>query len=282
MGTAAISYLRIDLERYALALRRVANLGSTFFIKSTLTRMEYIQEIEDLIKEITRQFNSTFDINERMRLINILKAEFELAEKEYQLLRQGDYIKYIVTDIFEDQGILKYAKIGGGILAGAGQAVSGLGIYKFGQIVHSRRIKGISVILITHGINNIYESASPLIYDNYRSGYVRDIYRFIAKKMGYDIDQGDFAYSSVDFAVTAYAVYAGQKLVTNKNSLASRSWLDKPGTGRLYNVMGNDFKNRHLLKSRPLQIMQIGSSGYKFKVTFLDDDYKFDDYSPSK
>lgn len=182
MGTAAISYLRIDLERYALALRRVANLGATFFIKSTLTRMEYIHEIEDLIKEITRQFNSTFDVNERMRLINILKAEFELAEKEYQLLRRGNYIKYIVTDIFEDQGILKYTKIGGGILSGAGQAVSGLGIYEFGKIVHSKRIKGISVILITHGINNIYESASPLIYDNYRSGYVRDIYRFIAKK----------------------------------------------------------------------------------------------------
>jgi hypothetical protein len=282
MGTAAISYLRIDLEHYALALRRVANLGATFFIKSTLSRMEYIQEIEDLIIGITRQFNSTFDVNERMRLINILKAEFELAEREYQLLRMGNHVKYIVTDIFEDHGVLKYTKIGGGILAGVAQVLGGVGVYEFSKIVHSKKLKGISVVLVTHGINNTFESISPLIYDRYKTGYVRDVYRLIAKKMGYNIDQGDFAYSSVDFAATAYAAYAGRALVTNKNSLVSRSWLDKPGTGRLYNATSNDYGNTFLLKSRMLKIIQTGSTGYKFKVTFLDEDYKFDNYSPPK
>ncbi|WP_437434150.1 hypothetical protein [Yokenella regensburgei] len=65
MGTAAIIYLRIDLERYALALCCVANLGATFFIKSTLSRMEYIQEIGNLITEITKEFNLTSDVNEQ-------------------------------------------------------------------------------------------------------------------------------------------------------------------------------------------------------------------------
>ena len=244
--------------------------------------MEYIHEIEGVIKEITARFNSTFDVNERMRLINILKAEFELAEREYQLLRMGNHIKYIVTDIFEDHGILKYAKIGGGILAGVAQVLGGAGIYKFSNVVHSKRLKGISAVLALHGANNIYESVSPLIYESDQPGYVRDIYRFIAKKMGYDIDQGDFAYSSVDFAATAYAAYAGRALVTNKNSLVSRSWLDKPGTGRLYNAASNDYGNTFLLKSKILKITQIGSTGYKFKATFMDEDYKYDNYAPPK
>jgi len=64
MGTAAISYLRRDLEQYALALRRVANLASVFFIDSSISRMDYIQEIENVIIDITRRFNSTFDINQ--------------------------------------------------------------------------------------------------------------------------------------------------------------------------------------------------------------------------
>ncbi len=276
MGTAAISYLRIDLERYALALRRVANLGSTFFIKSTLTRMEYIQEIEDFINEVTRKFHSSFDINERRRLIIEIKSEYELAEKEYQILRMGNYEKYIVTDIFEEQGLLKYAKIGGGIITSIGQGAAGWGVYKLSRTVHSTRMKGISAVLFSHGANNLLETIYPLIYDRYLPGPTRKLYRFILEKMGYDIDDGDFAYSTVDFAVTAYSVYAGRKIVSNKNSLALRSWLDKPGTGRLFNAVSNDFQNKFNLLPRPLKIIQIGSSAYKFKVTFLDEDYKFE------
>ncbi|MDU6683905.1 MAG: DUF4225 domain-containing protein [Enterobacteriaceae bacterium] len=275
MGTAAISYLRRDLEQYALALRRVANLASVFFIDSSISRMDYIQEIENVIIDITRRFNSTFDINERIRLINELKFEFELAEKEYQSLRRGDYHKYIITDIFEDQGILKYAKIAGGVVSGFGQIFGALSVYKFGNTVHSKRIKGISVVLATHGANNIFESVSPLFYDRQEPGKIRDIYRFIAQKMGYDIDEGDLAYSSVDFAVTVYAAYSGMKIVPNKNSLALRSLGDKPGTGRLYKAVSQDFRNAFSLKPTPLKIYQVGDSLKKFKATFIDEEYRY-------
>ena len=273
MGTAAISYLRRDLEQYALALRLVANLASVFFIDSSISRMDYIQEIENVIIDITRRFNSTFDINERIRLIN--EFEFELAEKEYQSLRRGDYHKYIITDIFEDQGILKYAKIAGGVVSGVGQIFGARGVYKFGNTVHSKRIKGISVVIAGHGLNNIYESITPLLYDQQKPWIIRKTYRFIAQKMGYDIDEGDLAYSSVDFAVTAYAAYSGMKIVPNKNSLALRSWGDKPGTGRLYKAVSQDFRNAFSLKPTPLKIYQVGDSLRKFKATFIDDEYRY-------
>ncbi|EOL9942774.1 TPA: hypothetical protein N7A56_001516, partial [Escherichia coli] len=47
MGTAAISHLRYDLNKYALSLRKTATLASTFFIESPLVRFEYLQEIEN-------------------------------------------------------------------------------------------------------------------------------------------------------------------------------------------------------------------------------------------
>lgn len=275
MGTAAISHFRRDLDHYALALRRVANLASIFFIESSISRMDYIQEIENVISDITRRFNSTFDINERIRLVNELKFEFELAEKEYQSLRRGNYLKYTITDIFEEQGILKYAKIAGGVASGVGQIFGARGVYKFGNTIHSKRIKGISVVLAAHGLNNIYESITPLLYDRQEPGKIRDIYRFIAKKMGYDIDEGDLAYSSVDFAVTAYATYSGMKIVPNKNSLALRAWGDKPGTGRLYKAVSQDFRNAFSLKPTPLKIYQVGDSLKKFKATFIDEEYRY-------
>ncbi|EKS8956088.1 hypothetical protein QC718_002058, partial [Escherichia coli] len=100
MGTAAISHLRYDLNKYALSLRKTATLASTFFIESPLVRFEYLQEIENTINDITHRFNSSYDINEKARLINELKMESETARKEYQLFRQGNYDKYITTDIF--------------------------------------------------------------------------------------------------------------------------------------------------------------------------------------
>ncbi|ELV50330.1 hypothetical protein EC991775_3959 [Escherichia coli 99.1775] len=53
MGTAAISHLRYDLNKYALSLRKTATLASTFFIESPLVRFEYLQEIENTINDIT-------------------------------------------------------------------------------------------------------------------------------------------------------------------------------------------------------------------------------------
>ncbi|ENK0053517.1 DUF4225 domain-containing protein [Escherichia coli] len=213
MGTAAISHLRYDLNKYALSLRKTATLASTFFIESPLVRFEYLQEIENTINDITHRFNSSYDINEKARLINELKME----------------------------------------------------------VVHSNRIKGIGVTLVAHGANNFYESLSPLFFNEYDSGPIRELYRVIAKKMGGDINSADYAYSIVDFSITAYGGYSGMKIVPKYNRLIRPSLGNRPGTGRLFHYTSVDFKNKFSLKPTPLKIIQISSTVKKFKVTFYDE-----------
>ncbi|EGK4047023.1 DUF4225 domain-containing protein, partial [Escherichia coli] len=275
MGTAAISHLRYDLNKYALSLRKTATLASTFFIESPLVRFEYLQEIENTINDITHRFNSSYDINEKTRLINELKMESETARKEYQLFRQGNYDKYITTDIFEEHGLIKYVNLSFDIVASVGQVVGGVGALKFGKVVHSNRIKGIGVTLVAHGANNFYESLSPLFFNEYDSGPIRELYRVIAKKMGGDINSADYAYSIVDFSITAYGGYSGMKIVPKYNRLIRPSLGNRPGTGRLFHYTSVDFKNKFSLKPTPLKIIQISSTVKKFKVTFYDEKYKF-------
>ncbi|VTR32676.1 Uncharacterised protein [Serratia fonticola] len=199
MGTAAIAHLKYDLDRHAVDLRRIATLASAYFIENYQIRREYLREVDDFISDINRRFKSTFDINGRMRLIIEVRTESEITQREYQILRQGSYTKYIVTEIFEDQGVVKYAKIGGGVFSGLIQTYMGWTINKLGQTMHFRHMKSIGVILIANGTNNTFESISPVLFENQRVGWVRKLYRLGAEYLGGDKYDGDFAYGTVDF-----------------------------------------------------------------------------------
>ncbi|MFP1528657.1 hypothetical protein ACLB1R_24325 [Escherichia coli] len=52
--------------------------------------------------------------------------------------------------------------------------------------------------------------------------------------MGGDINSADYAYSIVDFSITAYGGYSGMKIVPKYNRLIRPSLGNRPGTGRLF------------------------------------------------
>lgn len=272
MGTSAISHLRYDLDNYASSLQRTATLASTFFIKNQLVRMEYLKENDDYINDIYRKFSETFDINERMRLINEMRAEYELANREYQLLRQGNFTKYVITDIFEDQGIIKYAKISAGVIGGVFQVYGGIKTVEIGKAINSKSIIANGVILSANGISNTFESISPIIVENQNWGLMRKLFRYSAEKMGYDTYIGDLAYDFIDFSTTAYAAYSGLALKQNPLRLISKGFFNKPGTGRLFRFTDKDYAKKWELRSPPMNIAMMGLTAYKFKATFLDDD----------
>jgi hypothetical protein len=101
MGTTAIAHLKYDLDRHAVDLKRIATLASAYFMNDYQTRREYLRQVDEFINNINRKFKNTFDVNERMRLIYEMRAESELANREYQILRQGNYTKYLITDLYE-------------------------------------------------------------------------------------------------------------------------------------------------------------------------------------
>ncbi|AYM91404.1 DUF4225 domain-containing protein [Serratia sp. 3ACOL1] len=275
MGTTAIAHLKYDLDRHAVDLKRVATLASAYFIENYQIRREYLREVDEFINDINRRFKSTFDINERMRLIIEVRAESEITQREYQILRQGSYTKYIVTEIFEDQGVVKYAKIGGGVVSGAIQTYMGWTINKLGQTMHFRHMKSIGVILMANGTNNTFESISPVLFENQRVGWVRHLYRLGAEYLGGDKYDGDFAYGTVDFIATLYSAYRMPVITQNKNRYVTPFLFEKPGTGRLFRYVNKDYVPKWINASNAMRIYQLGSTAHKFSLLYGDEGYKY-------
>ncbi|CAQ83714.1 MULTISPECIES: DUF4225 domain-containing protein [Photorhabdus] len=257
-----ISHLSYDLNNYASSLKRKAHLAATFFIEDSQLRMSYLKEIDDFVNIKTREFKNTFDVNEKKRLVYEVKDEYEITEKEYQALRRKDYTKYIVTDIFEDQGVVKYAKIGGGVVAGIVQSAAGIAIFNSSKLLKSKKVKSMGVVLLAHGINNAYESITPILYENQDIGWVREGYRHISHALGYGDDVADVAYSSVDLMASLYGTYGMLKL--------------KPETGKLFRYINSDFTRKWRLTPNPILTIQISGSIYKVKL-LVEDIYKLYD-----
>lgn len=277
MGTTAIAHLKYDLDRHAVDLKRIATLASAYFMNDYQTRREYLRQVDEFINNINRKFKNTFDVNERMRLIYEMRAESELANREYQILRQGNYTKYLITDLYEDQGVVKYAKIGWGITMSVVQGAGGVSMFNLGSKLHLKRLKGIGITLIAHGTNNFYESISPIIYEQEHSAWLRKIYRNGAELAGLDRRYGDLAYSAVDFSITAYAGYRGLVLKNNANRLATSGLFEKPGTGMLFNNLKPDFWPKWNAKGTPMRVFMLGGSITKAKISFVDGNYEIDD-----
>jgi len=277
MGTSAISHLKYDLDNYVVALKRVANLAASFFLEDAIIRMNYLKEIDDYINEMNYRFHQTLDPNERMRIVNDVKAEADMAEREYQLLRLGNYTKYISTEIFEEQGVLKYVKIAGGVVAGGAQVYSGKILFNTGKILNSKTFKSIGVILIAHGANNVYESLSPILFEHSKAGYLRKLYRKGANVLGYDNNSGDLVYSAADLFVTIIAAVETPVLVQNRNRLIPKGWFEKPGTGRLFNQVNQDYITKWQKMNNGMRMFQIGNSGYKVTAELVFGGYKYQD-----
>lgn len=260
----AYAHLSYDLNNYASSLKRTANLAGAFFIKDTYIRMRYQKEIDDVINAINFDFRNTHDPREKSRFVQEMRAEYESAEREYQKLRTNDYSKYVITNIFEEQGIIKYAKITTGVITGGLQAFAGLMVMKSGRIIPSNRVKSLGIILVAHGGNNIYESVAPVFLDNFHIGPVRKVYHGIAHAFGKDNNIGNLAYSTIDFFASSYGTYGTVRFINNRRRMIAPGIFDTaPGTGRLFNNLREEMKRSWEMTAKPLLTLQATGSGYK-------------------
>ena len=279
MGTPAISHYRYDLDRHASELNRIAILASTYFIEDPSIRHAYIKDISDFIADAYRIFNGTFDPNEKSRVVYDVKNERDAEERDYQKFRMGNYVKRIVTEIYEEQGVFKYAAVATDVVSSAITMYGGYSLYNSGKTFNSNKLKVLGVTLMAHAGNDVFEKIAPFIVDHQESGVLRDLYRYGAKMFGYDKYTGDLSYSTGKLALSIYAGAYGFQKVNNRNSLLSFSAfervLGKRDTGKLYIYVTRDFATKWSSKPTPMKIIFVGQQLYKAKIELYDGNYKF-------
>ncbi len=272
---SALAHLRYDLNNYIVELRRISNLASVFLIKDEFIRNSYLNEIEMSIKDYESRFNNERNPLKQREIIFELKEDVELENKEYQLLRMKDHVTYMVTDIFEEHGVLKYAKMAGGVVTGGLELFTAYGYERLSKTLHLKRLRGIAVIFAAYGVDNIWESVSPLVYEEASAGPLRRIIRGISEEFGLSEDNSDLGYSFIEFSLSVYGTFSARKLFPNANRLAAGVGRKRPGTGRLFNNVSWDYASKWSKMSTNMKIWNIGYTGYKAKLEFYDEGYKF-------
>lgn len=131
--------------------------------------------------------------------------------------------------------------------------------------------------MIAYGINNVYESVSPIIYENSQAGPLRELYRKAAELAGMDNDVGDLGYSGIEVSLSIYAAIRSPVLSQNPGRLVNKHLFEKPGTGKLFRYVNNDYITKWASKNGVMKIYFVGKSAYDIKAKFYDGNYKFDD-----
>lgn len=273
---SAMTNLRYDLNNYIVELRRISNLAATFLMKSDITKMQYLNDIENDIFDYETRFNNERNPYIKREIVFELKREVDLANKEYQILRKNDHVTYYVTDIFEDQGVIKYSKIAGGVVAGTLELFAALYFYKISNILKMKRFKGVAAVFAAYGGNNIYEAMTPILFEHSSAGPVRFFYREAAEILGFENDQGDFAYNSIEFSLSIYAGIRKPIVSQNAKRLADKLIGEAPGTGRLFRNIHSDYLPSWDKKNTVMKLWFLGYSGYKAKLIFWDEKYKLE------
>ncbi|EQA0095455.1 DUF4225 domain-containing protein, partial [Escherichia coli] len=263
---SALVNLRYDLNKYIVELRRISNLAATFLMEDDFIKNFYLNEVEISINNYNFRFNNERNPFKQREIVFELKEEVELEKKEYDILRMKDHVTYMVTDMFEEQGVLKYVKIFGGVATGGIELFTAYGYYQLGKTLHLRRLRGIAIVFASYGVDNIWESVSPLIFEEANAGPLRRVIRGIAGEFGISEDDSDLGYSFVEFSLSLYNTFNARKLFPNENRLVIGVGRKRPGTGRLFNNVSWDYASKWSKMNTNMKIWNLGYSAYKAKL----------------
>ncbi|WON78508.1 DUF4225 domain-containing protein [Serratia sp. UGAL515B_01] len=233
-------------------LINTANSLSSFYLRDSLIRMKFIQEIKDLVEQqfaIARRAKSD---EECITCIKNLRVETENLQEQDRMLRTKAAALYAKVEFVRENN-----KIVGYVISAVHIVVSGAAL--FGGMIMMSTMTPIGVIagaiLFVDGINGITKEASHLRYgDQFKSeGIFADSSMKTAKYMGFKPESGLAFYNAVTLSASVYSIFGLAK---------------KPGAWRLFRWLPRDYYRKVETMSRPKLTMKIVGYGVKAKVIF--------------
>ncbi|MDT8851184.1 DUF4225 domain-containing protein [Pantoea dispersa] len=240
----------VNLE--ARKLIETANREAGFHIRDGLTRLQFVQEIRDVIEEqfsIARRAKSD---EECMACVKNLRAETENLAEQGQMLRMNTAKLYAKVEFVRENN-----KIVGYVISAVHIVVSGAAL--FGGMIMMSTMTPLGIlagaILFVDGINGITKEASHLRYgDQSKSeGIFADSSMEAAKYLGFKPESGLAFYNAVTLSASVYSIFGLAR---------------KPGAWRLFRWLPRDYYRKVETMSKPKLTMKIVGYGVKAKVIF--------------
>ncbi|HEJ9628281.1 DUF4225 domain-containing protein [Proteus terrae] len=270
------AYYTTLLRAYSSSISDNALKASAFYINNEIIKHKFMKEIDELCINKYRTVQDSYKSHEeKIIAINELKKEDESLKNEYMSMINNYFVRYLYIELEEREKIRNWIIKGAAFVGGIGQVALGTPLmfappgYTFGAPAYG-------FLLVSHGMNNIYESIQYFQYNNAdASGYVRDFYRGASNMLGFNDTTGDKIYVSVDFLLSMKGVF-GKYPIVNNNSLNSTFKLgpfilknyDSTHTGRLFRALEADFKIGLSSMSKPAIIIETFNDALNLKVLF--------------
>lgn len=208
--SAMSDFLRSQGEFEAAALKKLTSIASGF-INNDKIRYDFVGNVEAFSEAQLECINGNGTQEEKIRSLSYLQQEQEYLEKQIMLLRSKQVKPAASVEIRIINGVASYIVKSIGLIGGVLQIASGGLLLLAGSptIVGS----AIGVMLILHGVNNIYENGASLFLGNDNAtGPVTYLYGEAANLIGLDKSYGKLAFAGIDLALSASALF-GTELV---------------------------------------------------------------------
>ncbi|MFJ5159293.1 DUF4225 domain-containing protein [Pantoea sp. NPDC088449] len=239
----------VNLE--ARKLIDTANSVSFSHLQDSLTRMDFVREIQGVVEEQFAAARNAKSDEECVQCIENLRVETENLQEQDRMLRMKAVELYAQVEFIREN-----SKIVGFVISAVNVVLSGVEMGVGLTLLSSMTPLGVlaGAVLITDGANSISKEIARYAMGNKTSeGLIADAAMATAEFMGFSRNSGLGIYKSVSLAANAYSVFG---------------LLRRPGTWRLFRYLPTDYYRKVSAMSRPKLTMKIVGYGVTAKVIF--------------
>ncbi|WP_338134011.1 DUF4225 domain-containing protein, partial [Yersinia bercovieri] len=239
----------VNLEAHKLI--NIANTLSASHLSDSLTQMNFIQEIKEVVEQQFAAARRAKSDEECMTCIQSLRAETESLQAQDRMLRMETAKLYAKVEFVRENN-----KIVGYVISAVNVVLSGLEMAVGFTLISSMTPLGVlaGAVLVIDSANGISKEIAHYAMDNKSSeGLVADVSMSVAEFMGFSRNNGLGVYKSVSLAANAYSIFG---------------LLKRPETWRLFRYIPTDYYRKISTMSRPKLTMKIVGYGVKAKVIF--------------
>lgn len=239
----------VNLE--ARKLINTANTLSSYHLRDDLTRINFVQEIKQIIEQQFAAARRAKTDEECMTCVQKLRAETVSLQEQDRMLRMEVAKIYAKVEFVRENN-----KIVGYVISAVNVVLSGAEIALGTTLLASANPLGMlaGAVLVTDGFNGLSKEFShQVLHDKSSEGFAADAVISTAQFMGFSPNSGLGAYKSVSLIANAYSVFG---------------LIRKPKSWRLFRYIPIDYYRKVSTLSRPKLTMKIVGYGVKAKVIF--------------
>ncbi len=239
----------VNLE--ARKLVDTASRLSAFHLQDGLTRMNFVQEIKQVVEQQFAAARRAISDEECIACIKNLRVETENLEEQGRMLRMKTAKLYAKVEFVRENN-----KIVGYVISAVNVVLSGAEIALGTTLLASANPIGVlaGAILVVDGFNGLSKEFSrQVLHDSTSEGFAANAAMSTAEFLGFSSKSGLGVYKSISLVANAYSIFG---------------LIRRPGTWRLFRYIPVDYYRKVSTLSRPKLTMKIVGYGVKAKVIF--------------